>query len=145
MSILKITHPKIETKGEDGKPNGYLVPIFNVEDNIISKGQHPQQVYLTVVSPKSIKGPHLHKKRWGLFTCIKGNIKIIIRNKTIYEEYYSGENHKFQTIQVPSGIPALLQNTGNEEAFVLNMPSPAWKQDDQDDHPVSFEDYELKW
>ena len=32
MSILKITHPKIETKGEDGKPNGYLVPKKTQKD-----------------------------------------------------------------------------------------------------------------
>lgn len=145
MSILTQTHQKIVTKDKDGNPNGFLVPIFNVHDDIIAPEQHPQQVYLTVATPGSIKGPHLHLKRWGLFTCIKGNVKVIIRTEEGYEEYFSGEDHNYATIQVPAGVPAALQNIGDKEAYVLNMPAPAWRPDDQDEHPVSFDDYTFTW
>ena len=51
-----------------------------------------------------------------------------------YEENFTGEDYNFATIQVPAGVLASLQNTGNEEAYMRNMPSPAWHIDDQDEH-----------
>lgn len=97
-----------------------------------------------MVSPGGIKGPHLHLKRWGLFTYIKGNVKIIVKTSTGYEEIFSGPDHGFATVQVPAGTPAALQNTGDENAYVLNLPSPAWRSDDQDEHTVSFEGYDFE-
>ncbi|HYX30873.1 MAG TPA: hypothetical protein VE863_20210 [Pyrinomonadaceae bacterium] len=143
MPLLVQPHPKIITKNRHNRPNGWLVPIFNVHDGIIASEQHPQQVYATVVAPREIKGPHLHLKRWGLFTCISGNIRIVARQDGGYEEYYSGEDHDFATVQVPAGVPSALQNIGDKAAFVINMPAPAWHMDDQDEHPVSFEDYDF--
>ena len=144
MKDLKLySHSRIETKSNDGVTNGYLIPIYNDHESPISKEQRPCQVYLTVVAPGAVKGPHLHMKRWGLFTCIKGNIKIVVRTPNGYKEFFSGENHGYQTVQVPAGWPSALQNQGNIEAFVLNMPSPAWTPDDQDDHPVAFADYKF--
>lgn len=139
------THPRIITKDKDGRPNGFLVPIFNVNDNVIKPEQHPQQVYLTVVAPGKVKGPHLHLKRWGLFTCIRGNAKVVVRTDSGYEEYFTGEDYEFRTIQVPAGMPSALQNIGGADAYFLNMPSPAWRADDQDEHPVSFDDYTFTW
>ena len=108
--------------------------------------QFPQQVYLTVVAPGEIKGLHLHLKRWNLFTCIKGSLRIVTRTVDgVYNEYFSGEAYEFATIQVPAGTPAALQNIGEGEAFVLNMPSPAWRVNDQDEHPVSFDGYDMTW
>ena len=103
--------------------------------------QHPRQVYLTVIAPREVKGPHLHLKRWGLFNCVRGNAKIVVRTENGYEEYLTGEDYEFATIQVPAGVPAALQNIGDEEAFMLNMLAPAWHIDDQDEHPVTFDDY----
>ncbi|MFH1226422.1 MAG: WxcM-like domain-containing protein, partial [Planctomycetota bacterium] len=134
-------HPKIITKSKEGRPTGWLVPIFNVHDALIKAEQYPQQVYLTVIAPWEVKGPHLHLKRWGLFTCIRGNAKIVVRTEKGYEEYLTGEDHGFATIQVPAGVPAALQNIGTGEAYMLNMPAPAWQADDRDEHDVSFADY----
>ncbi len=145
MPLFIQHHPKIITKKKEGQSNGWLVPIFNVHDGLIDPAQHPHQVYLTVIAPQEVKGPHLHLKRWGLFTCIRGNAKIVVRTETGYEEYFTGEDHEFATIQVPAGVPAALQNIGDEEAYMLNMPSPAWHVDDQDEHAVSFDDYNFKW
>jgi dTDP-4-dehydrorhamnose 3,5-epimerase len=141
MPLLTQHHPKIVTKNSVGNPNGWLVPIFNVYDGLINEAQHPRQVYLTVIACREIKGPHLHMKRWGLFICIRGNAKIVVRTGNGYEEYLTGEDYEFATIQVPAGVPAALQNIGDQEAYIINMPSPAWHIDDQDEHPVSFDDY----
>lgn len=132
---------KITTSNSSGNPNGFLVPIFNIHDGIVNSEQYPKQVYLTVCAPGEIKSPHLHLKRWGLFTCIKGNGKIVVREESVYKEYFTGEDYNFSTIQVPAGIPAVLINIGDGDAYFLNMPSPAWHPDDQDEHKVSFDDY----
>lgn len=145
MSVVIKTkkNPKITTKNSEGKVNGFLVPILNTHEGFVDPEQWPQQAYLTVAKVGEVKGPHLHKKRWGLFTCIKGNIRIVLRNNGVYEEYFSGEDHDFATIQVPAGVPGALQNIGQVDAYVLNLPSPAWHVDDQDEWDVEFEDYDF--
>lgn len=136
-------NPKITTRDRHGNANGFLVPVFNVHEKFVADAQRPQQIYLTVVSPGTAKGPHLHLKRWGMFTCIKGNVKVVARTSAGYEEHFSGERHDFATIQLPAGIPAALVNMGSDDAYVLNMPAPAWHTSDQDEHPTSFSDYPL--
>lgn len=143
MALPKKENRKIETKDRNGQENGFVVPIFNIHDGFVSPEQHPKQVYLTVVAPGTAKGPHLHLKRWGLFTCIKGNVKIVAKTADGYTEALSGEQHAFATIQLPAGTPAVLINEGTEPAYVLNMPSPAWHADDQDDHPVTGWEYPI--
>lgn len=141
MPLLEHRDPKIITRNKDGRANGWLVPILNVHGSVIVGEPHPQQVYLTVVAPGEVKGPHLHLKRWGLFNCIRGNVRIVGWTEAGYEQYLSGEGQDFATIQVPAGVPAALQNVDDEEADVLNMPAPAWRADDHDEHPVSFDGY----
>ena len=145
MPVRTADHPKIQTRDKDGSNNGFLVPIFNVHDAFLAPEQHPKQVYLTVVAPGKVKGPHLHLKRWGLFTCVVGNAKIVVRENGRYQEYLTGVDHAFRTIQVPAGVPAALQNIGDTDAYILNMPSPSWHADDQDEHPVAFDDYTFRF
>ena len=140
MSLRTQKHPKHITKNRFNKPNGFLVPIFNVFDGFISSENFPKQVYITVCDVGEIKGPHLHKKRWGFFTCIKGNAKIIAKTETGYEEYFTGEDYEFSTIEVPAGIPSAIQNIGDIPAYILNMPSPSWHVDDKDEHDVKFDE-----
>lgn len=132
------------TKGRDGAPNGTLLPLFNVHDGFVAEAQHPKQVYLTTVAPGAVKGPHLHMKRWALFTCIRGDVIVVVKTEHGYEEVRSGERHDFLTIQVPAGMAAALYNPWQTEALVLNMPAPSWHPDDQDDHPCSFDGYEFR-
>ena len=141
MPIAVRSSRRIPTRSRDGTPNGYLVPLFNVHDGFVDPEHFPKQVYLTVIAPGEIKGPHLHMKRWGLFTCIRGNGKVVVRTSEGYAEYLSGEDYGYTTIQVPAGVPAALVNQGDIEAFFLNMPSPAWQAEEPDEHPVSFDDF----
>jgi dTDP-4-dehydrorhamnose 3,5-epimerase-like enzyme len=134
-------NPKITTTSKDGEENGFLIPIINVHEHFVDEEQWPQQVYCTVVEPSKVKGPHLHHMRWGLFTCIRGNVKVVVKGDEGFEEYLTGDDHEYRTIQVPAGIPAAIVNMGDEDAYVLNMPTPSWHPDDQDDWDVEFEDY----
>jgi dTDP-4-dehydrorhamnose 3,5-epimerase len=136
------SNTRIETKDKHGKDNGFLIPIINIHDHFVSDEQWPKQVYCTVVKPGQVKGPHLHYKRWGLFTCVRGSLKIVVRVTGKYQEYFSGDDYNYQTIQVPAGVPAALVNIGNDDAYILNMPAPSWHPEDQDDWEVDFDDYE---
>ena len=121
MEIVVQPHAKIFTHGVAGRPNGFLVPIFNMHDAVLRPEQFPHQVYLTVIAPRQIKGPHLHLKRWGLFTCIKWNARVIVRGAEGYREFLTGEDHDFLTIQVPAGLPTALQNLGDIDAYVEQL------------------------
>jgi dTDP-4-dehydrorhamnose 3,5-epimerase len=136
-------HPKIFTKNQDGSINGYLVPIYNINDKFFKPGQEPQQVYLTVIAPGQKKGPHLHFIRTGFFTCIRGNIKIIVKIDNEYREYFSGESYEYRSVEIPTGVPALLYNIGEEDAFILNMPNPAWMPNMNDEFTADFSDYNV--
>lgn len=138
-------HQKMLTRNIKGKVNGFLVPIYNEHDGFIEDGNSPKQVYVTVCDVGEIKGPHLHKKRWGFFTCIRGNIRIIAKAENGYEEYYSGEDYEFATIEVSPGTPSAIQNIADEQSYVINTPSPAWHVDDQDEHPVVFDNSVFAW
>ncbi len=141
---LKIkSNPKYVTKNNKAQVNGYLIPIYNVHDGFFPLGEEPQQVYLTVIAPGEIKGPHLHFIRTGCFTCIKGNARFVLKTSEGYQIIYSGEEHEYRTVIVPTGIPAALQNIGDGEAFVLNMPQPAWTSDMNDEHSADFSDFDF--
>ena len=144
MNIRSKRNPRIVTKNAEAKPNGFLVPIYNIHEGFFAPGKEPQQVYLTVISPEEIKGPHLHLIRTGFFTCIKGNARFVLKTSSGYQEYCSGEKYDYLSVEVPAGIPAALQNIGDEDAYVLNMPSPAWTSDMNDEHRADFGDYDFK-
>jgi hypothetical protein len=143
MTIHTKTNPKFFTKDVSGQANGYLVPIYNIHDGFFEPGREPQQVYLTVIAPRKIKGPHLHFIRIGCFTCIKGNARFVLKTEGGYEIVYSGEAHEYRTVIVPTGVPAALQNLGDDEAFILNMPNPAWTPDMNDEHHADFGDFDF--
>jgi dTDP-4-dehydrorhamnose 3,5-epimerase len=136
-------NPKFQTKNNQGKINGFLIPIYNIHDGFFPSGKEPQQVYLTVIAPGEIKGPHLHFIRTGCFTCIKGNARFVLKTDEGYQVVMSGEDHEYRTVIVPTGVPAALQNLGKEDAYVLNMPQPAWTPDMNDEHSADFSDFDF--
>ncbi len=139
-------HAKVTTYAPDGTPNGYLVPIYNVHDRMPSGESaraEPQQVYCTAIAPFAIKGPHLHHIRTGRFTCLQGNLRLVAKTATGYDEYFSGQDHDYLTVEVPPGVAVALQNLGGSDALVLNMPSPAWTPDMNDEHTADFSDFDF--
>jgi len=144
VALKTKTNQRFMTKDECGNDNGFLVPIYNIHDGFFESGREPQQVYLTTIKPGKIKGPHLHYIRTGCFTCIKGNVCFILKIGGRYEEVYSGESYEYRTVLVPTGTAAALQNVGDEEAFVLNMPNPAWTPEMDDEYTADFSDYDFR-
>ena len=136
-------NPRILTKDAHGQDNGFLLPIYNVHDDFCDKGKEPQQVYMTSIKPGTIKGPHLHYIRTGFFTCVKGNVRFVLKGDSGYEEIFSGEDFGYKSVIVPTGVPAALQNIGKVEALVLNMPSPAWTPTMNDEYSDEFVDFDF--
>ena len=142
--MLKIKkHNKIITKNKNNKINGYLLPINNQNEEFFDQDKLPQQFYITAVAPNEIKGPHLHYIRTGCFLCIKGDVRFVIKYKGKYEEIYSGENYGYNSVIVPTGISAAIQNICNYEAMIVNMPSPAWTPEMDDEHSDDFSDFDF--
>ena len=143
MNIRTIPHKKYTTKNDNAEANGFLVPLYNIHDKFFDKGKEPQQVYLTSILPGTVKGPHLHFIRTGFFTCIKGNVRVILKVDGKYQIFFSGEAHDYNSIEVPTGVPAAIQSLGNEEAYMLNMPNPAWTPEMNDEHSADFSDFDF--
>lgn len=143
MTIKTKVNLKFITIDQENNTNGFLIPIFNIHEGFHDPGKEPQQVYLTVISPRQIKGPHLHYIRTGCFTCIKGNTRFVLKTDAGYEVFFSGEAHNYRTVIVPTGIAAALQNLGDDDAYVLNMPNPAWTPTMHDEHTADFSDFDF--
>ena len=137
MKLRTQSHTCFSTKDGNHQENGFVIPIFSEFDAFVDENHFPKQVYLTVCKPGTRKGPHLHMKRWGYFTCIRGNVRIVARLGTEYVSECTGEDFQYQTIEVPAGTPAVIENIGKVDAYVINTPSPAWHKDDQDENPVT--------
>ena len=143
MTIVTKVNKKFATKDHQDHATGFLVPIYNVHDGFFPVGMEPKQVYLTVILPRQVKGPHLHFIRTGCFTCIKGNARFILKTEAGFEVFYSGESYEFRSVIVPKGVPAALQNLGDDDAYVLNMPTPAWTPTMNDEHTADFSDFDF--
>ena len=143
MHIKVKSNQKHITKDHKDQPTGFLVPIFNIHDSFFEAGKEPQQVYLTVIGPRLIKGPHLHFIRTGCFTCIRGNARFVLKTADGYQVFYSGDSYEYRSVLVPAGMPAALQNLGDDEAYVLNMPNPAWTPTMNDEHTADFSDFDF--
>jgi dTDP-4-dehydrorhamnose 3,5-epimerase len=136
--LPRVELPRIPTKDDAGRENGYLVPIWHVD-----QGPQVSQVYATVVAPGGVKGPHMHLRREGRFTCVSGEAVIVTRKDGVYESHFVGGRHGFSTLVIPVGVAAAIYNLGTEDAMILNMPHPPWRADEPDEHPVDGWEYRL--
>ena len=143
LIIKSKNNKRHETKNSYGEHNGFLIPIYNIHEGFHDDDKTPTQVYLTVVSKGKIKGPHLHFIRTGCFTCIKGNARFILKTSAGYEIFNSGDSNEYKSVIVPIGVPAAIQNIGHEDAYILNMPTPAWTPEMNDEHTADFSDFDF--
>jgi dTDP-4-dehydrorhamnose 3,5-epimerase len=128
----------------DAHVNGSLTVIWRDWDNIID--DIPQMIYVTSVEPGEIKGPHLHLRRNSYFTCIRGKVVFIAKDKSgNYIEIESSENDPV-LIQIPKNFPSAHINISDQKSTVLTIANLAWKPDDNEMENVTFDDYDWnKW
>lgn len=131
---------KYISKNRNGEENGYVLTIVDIAEQFPEPERFPRQIYLTVVAPGEIKGPHHHKIRYAMYTCIKGNIKVVVKKDDKYEVFYSGENYDYATIWVETGLPTALINLEKDrESMIINTPNPSFMESPDDDYEVEFD------
>ncbi|HQH50003.1 MAG TPA: WxcM-like domain-containing protein [Candidatus Cloacimonadota bacterium] len=131
---------KIITHNRFNAENGFLVPIIDCKDGFLNEEEFPHQVYMTVVAPGEIKGPHYHKRRYAMYTCIQGNIKVVLKIDGRYETLYSGEDHDYATLWIRAGIPtAVINLEQGRPSLIINMPNPSFLETPDDDADVEFD------
>ena len=121
--------------------NGELTIIWRDWDKIINQ---PQMVYLNLINPHEIKGPHLHKKRTSYFYCLEGQITLVIRDSKMNYHEVTVNSSEPKLIQVQKGIAAAIVNNSKNISKVLVLADISWKPDDNEMESVNFNNYEWK-
>lgn len=115
---------KVKTFGADGKENGWLMELYKDKEAAAKT-----EAYLTAALPGAFKGYHLHRIRAARYVAVKGKMKI-----TCYEQKKGKwEPTEFilsadspQRLFIPKNIATGLENIGEEEAWLINYPDPAY-------------------
>ena len=126
----------------DSHINGELTVIWRDWDNLIKN--HPKMVYVNSVNPGEIKGPHIHKNRTTSFSCIHGNVVLVIQDNDGKFHEIKADSEKPVLITVPNGIAAAIVNPSTKIAKVLVLADIAWKPNDNEMINVDFSDYSFK-
>ena len=128
----------------DSHINGELTVIWRDWDNLIKN--HPKMVYVNSVNPGEIKGPHIHKNRTTSFSCIHGNVVLIIQDNDGKFHEIKADSEKPVLITVSNGIASAIVNPTAKIAKVLVLADIAWKPNDNEMIDVSFDNYDWdKW
>ncbi|TSC73191.1 MAG: dTDP-4-dehydrorhamnose 3,5-epimerase [Parcubacteria group bacterium Gr01-1014_38] len=111
---------KVTTADHQGKPNGFLLELYKDGGKTV--------VYLSAASPKAFKGYHLHTVRQSHYVCLKGTMKVtVIEGKKKVEHILSGDRP--ERLLLPTNVWIGLENIGEEEAWLLNLPNPPYDPD----------------
>jgi len=116
--IKKESRKKVTTYDLNKKENGFLVELFKLDNDKTS-------VYLSCALPGAFKGFHLHKVREANYVCIRGKLKIIMYTKEGRVENTLSASDP-EMLHIPINTPTGLCNDGDEEAWIINYPNPAF-------------------
>ena len=126
------------TKDHQGVENGFLIELFKSSD------MAKTEVYLAATKPGMFKGYHLHRVRAARYVCLKGKMKITLwKPGTTEKEEYILEAGKSQRLFIPKDIATGLLNIGDEDAWLVNYPDPAYDPSLKDEQ-VEYSEEELQ-
>lgn len=108
---------KVITKDGQGNPNGFLIELYKDGDKTVA--------YLTAAYPKAFKGYHLHSVRSSHYVCLKGAMKITVVEGTKKVEHILRGDQP-ERLFLPTNAWIGLENIGDEEAWLINYPNPAY-------------------
>lgn len=125
MGFVK-TEPskKVMTKDHSGNENGFLIELQKDK----ATGEKTE-LYLTAAKPGAFKGYHLHRVRAARYVAIKGKMRIITYeregDKWVREETILDAANPVRMF-IPKDVATGLENIGDEEAWLINYPDPAY-------------------
>lgn len=115
---------KVITYDAEGKANGWLMELYKDKESGLKT-----EAYLTAASAGAFKGYHLHRVRAARYVALKGKMKIICYEqkdgKWAPSEFILSSDNP-QRLFIPKNIATGLQNIGDEEAWLINYPDPAY-------------------
>jgi dTDP-4-dehydrorhamnose 3,5-epimerase len=118
---------------------GRLMEIMRCDDSFFSGFG---QVYLSTVYPGVVKAWHYHKIQEDRFTCVRGMVKAVLYDdregsptRGLVNEFYSGE-HRPCLIIIPAGVFHGWKCVGEQEAYVINIPSQPYNRQEPDEYRV---------
>lgn len=108
---------KVTTKDSQQAPNGFLVELYKDGPKTV--------LYLTAAYPKAFKGYHRHTVRASHYVCLRGRMKItVVEGKEKVEHILNGDQP--ERLYLPTNVWIGLENIGDEEAWLINFPEPAY-------------------
>lgn len=108
---------KVTTTDSTGAPNGFLIELY--------KDGSKTTVYLTAALPKAFKGYHCHTVRASHLVCLKGKMKVTVVDGPQRVEHVL-DGTKPERLLIPTGVWIGYENIGDEEAWMINFPEPAY-------------------
>lgn len=137
MSLGRTEEAKqVKTYTIEKEENGFLTELYKDGDKTV--------VYLTAAKPGAFKGYHLHRVRAARYVCIKGKMKItLVKPGTKEREDHILDSAVPQRLFIPKDIATGLQNIGEEEAWLINYPDPAYDPSLKDEQ-VEYTEEELE-
>ena len=127
----------------DAHINGELTVIWRNWDKII---KNPEMIYLNLVNPGEIKGPHIHKNRTSYFFCIEGKMIIVIQDKNGKYHEIEANSGSSKLVSVSNGVSAAIINPSNKISKILVMADIAWRPNDNEMENNTFDNYDWeKW
>lgn len=123
----------IPTTDPSGKSNGKVVEVakneMSLQENIgIDNKNEETTVYISTVSPGTMKGYHGHTLRTSHYTMIqgKGEIQMLNINTHTLEIYSINSEEAFYRTITPPGYYVALKNTGDKEVVLVGVPNPPY-------------------
>jgi dTDP-4-dehydrorhamnose 3,5-epimerase-like enzyme len=108
---------KVTTYDHASAENGWLIELY--------KDGPKTTAYLTAASPGAFKGYHLHRVRAARYVCVRGRMKIILYVNGKRQEHVLDAREP-QRLFIPPNVATGLENIGDEEAWLVNYPEPAY-------------------
>ncbi len=128
MDSDEITFTKLEkhiTRDiNDKHENGSLTVVWRDWDKILPI--IPKMVYVSSINPGEIKGPHIHKNRTTYFSCIHGNVVLVIQDQKGKFHEIKIDSEKPVLITVPNGIAAAIVNPSTKNNEMINVDFSAY-------------------
>jgi len=132
--VMKEPAKKVTTYDHGGTENGWLIELY--------KDGNKTTAYLTAAAPGAFKGYHLHRVRAARYVCVRGRMKIILYVGGKRQEHILDAS-KAERLFIPPNVATGLENIGDEEAWLVNYPDPAYDPELKDEQ-VEYSEEELE-
>jgi dTDP-4-dehydrorhamnose 3,5-epimerase len=120
---------------------GMLAEILRADDRIFRKFG---QVYFTTAYPDVVKGWHFHKVQWDHFTCIHGEVKLVLFDgregsptRGLINEFFLGIRNP-RLVVIPPFVHHGFKCIGTGECIMINVPTEPY-------NPAAPDEYRLPW